>query len=233
MLAIRSKDRQGTSSSDFRIKVQQPISGTYILSHAHIPNTIYNVRDDNNSIVVQVGQYAPVTLHVPPGFYGVNELLQALQTQLHTADATVSCSYDDRTARITIARPSGLALDFTAATSIAPLLGFEAEMFAYAVSHTASSVLDLTSKHMSFNIVVQAHGVSYSTTDTEGRQSSFIIPNTENSMGLVNYNVKTSYDQCIHFRSAVREMHIQLLDADFTPVDLQGGEWMMVYTKIR
>ena len=86
---------------------------------------------------------------------------------------------------------------------------------------------------MSFNIVVQAHGVSYSTTDTEGRQSSFIIPNTENSMGLVNYNVKTSYDQCIHFRSAVREMHIQLLDADFTPVDLQGGEWMMVWTKIR
>ena len=45
-LAIRSKDRDAStseSSSDFRIRLNQPIQGSYYLSHALTPNTSYTV----------------------------------------------------------------------------------------------------------------------------------------------------------------------------------------------
>ena len=53
MLCLRSRDRvSGASSSDFRIKLNQPIQGAFYLSHVLIPNTAYTVRADCNALAL-------------------------------------------------------------------------------------------------------------------------------------------------------------------------------------
>jgi hypothetical protein len=175
-----------------------------------------------------------VALSIPVGYYSVNELVFALDAQLKNIYPTLVCTYDQTTARISIARPGGVALLFPAVASPAPVLGFDPSATQQqADAHTAPHVLNLTHRHLSFNILVNAHGIDPSTIDTVGRQSSFIVPNTEDSLGLVEYNALTSFAQCIHLRSPVREVHVALLDSEFNAVDLNGSDWMMIWARVR
>ena len=226
MLCIQSKDRElGGTSSDFRVKLQQPISGVWHLQHALIPNTVLSIRPDNQTLRVQLGGASPVAAQLPVGYYDCWALLTALTTLLQGVDGTLSAAYEPRTARFTVARSAGTfaLLD----SGLLPVIGYSET--AQGTSHTATEVADLTRRQLTFNIVVDCPGVDYGITDTKGRHSSSIIPNTENSLDYVNHNAAQTSVQAIRFRSPVRELRVALMDSEFNAVDLQGAEWHMVW----
>ena len=228
MLAIRSSDRASGTPSKFRIRLQQPIMGEWECVHCLIPNSIYTVRADCNEVRILVDGMTH-TLSLSVGFHDVSTLVDALQALLSTAaDNTFAVAYDSLTARVTIANANGFQLLWAGLNnSLEPVLGFAEIDTSVATAHTATGTIELTRRHLSFNIVV---GPSDSgITDTKGRHSTFLISNTEDSLGYVAWDSAQSYRQCVIFRSPTRELTISLQDATFQDVDLNGGEWFMLW----
>ena len=54
-LLIKSSDRTTGSSSNFKVESTHIIEGEYMLKHAIIPSTIYNVNRHNNTFVLNEG----------------------------------------------------------------------------------------------------------------------------------------------------------------------------------
>ena len=145
MLAIRSKDRDAStsvSSSDFRIQLNQPIHGSYYLSHALIPNTSFPVRADNNTLALMPEGGGLHVLTITPGFYTGQSLCEAVELAGRgaTGDPNFGCELSPVTARVTISRGNGnrFALLWAGlANSLAPVLGFDPTVSTdLAMSHT-------------------------------------------------------------------------------------------------
>ena len=228
MLAIRSKDRESGTSSAFRIKLNQPARGRYWLSHVLIPNAMYTVRPDCNRLrVSQAGVQTEVA--VPSGFYTSTSLLAALETQM----AGFTFALDPVTLRLTIANPGAFALLWAGLeNSIAPVLGFPPVDTGLASAHTGTELMDLTYRHLTFNVLVEAPGVDFGVTNTKGHHSSFMVGNTENSLDYIVWDERQRYPQQILFRTPVRELHVSLTDSEFQPVDLNGAEWHMIWRPV-
>ena len=92
--------------------------------------------------------------------------------------------------------------------------------------------MDLTHRHLTLNVLVQAPGVDFGCTNTKGHHNSFVIGNTENSLDYVSWNARQKYAQRSMFRSPVRELHVSLTDSEFGSVDLNGAEWHMLWRPI-
>ena len=238
MLAVRSKDRLAStsvSSSDFRIQLNQPIQGAYYLSHVLIPNTSYPVRADNNTLALMPEGGGLNILTITPGFYTGESLCVAVELAIRgaTGDPNFAVTVSPVTARVTISRGNGnrFALLWAGlANSLAPVLGFDPAVSTdLAASHTGTELMDLTHSHLTFNVIVDAPGVSYGITNTRGHHASFMVSNEENSLDYISWDERTRFPQKILFRSPVRELHVSLVDSEFRPVDLNGAEWHMLW----
>ena len=184
LLAIRSKDREpGGTSSDFRIRLQQPIQGAFSLAHVLVPHSMYTVRASCNTLSLSQGGGLH-TFEVEPGFYDASSLCAAVEQALRgaTGNPQFACVFSALTGRVTISSSSTFSLLWGGlANSIAPLLGFDATSTGFATSHTGSGLLDLTHRSLGFQIVVEAPGVAYGVTNTRGHHSSFMISNEEDA----------------------------------------------------
>ncbi len=67
-LLIKSADRTAGSSSNFKVESTHIIEGEYMLKHAIIPSTIYNVNQSNNTFVLNEGG-AESVIPIPIGNY--------------------------------------------------------------------------------------------------------------------------------------------------------------------
>ena len=231
MLAIRSSDRTSGTPSDYRIRLQQPISGTWECVHCLIPNTIYSVRDDCNKVRFALGG-ATHELALTPGFYGVDTLVAGLQTLLRTVDGGFTVTYDALTARVAISHTSMFELLWASlAHSLAPVLGYAEVDTGTGTAHVAGGTVELTRDHLSFNVVVGPN-TSYGITDTAGRHSTFLVSNTENTLDYISWNASQSYRQRVLFRTPTRELTVKLQSASYRDVDLNDGEWLMLWSRI-
>ena len=233
MLCLRSRDREpGGSSSNFRLRLNQPIQGCYWLSHAMIPNSSFNVDQHNSTIAVEVdGEVRTAT--VLPGHHTSETLIARLESALRQqVDDDLRVQQVALTLRVRIYMLNGrmFRLRFQdLPNSIAPVLGFPRADSVLAPQHEGTELLDLTHDQLTFNVVVSAPGVAFGITNSKGHHSSFQIANEENSLEYVSWNENQFFPQGILFRSPVRELRVQLVDADFRPVDLQGAEWHMLW----
>ena len=234
MLAIRSKDRDpstSTSSSDFRIKLSQPIRGSYYLSHALISNSMYTVRQNCSafSLSLQGGGIHAFTLD--PGYYTGTTLCAAVELGIRGAmgNSQFGVELSERTGRVTISGPIAFSLLWGGLeNSLAPLLGFSQTSTGFATSHAGTELMDLTHRTLTFNVVVDCPGVDFQITSTMDHHASFLIANEENSLDYISWNERTRYPQRIHFRTPTRQLHISLVDSEFRPTDLNGAEWHLL-----
>ena len=110
-LHIRSKDAnqlQDGFNTDFSVQLQQAITCTQeqeihiSLSSLEIPASFYNISSnlENNTFVFNLG-FADETITITDGFYDVDQLVNAFNTNSDFSDA-FTMSYNDITGKITI-----------------------------------------------------------------------------------------------------------------------------------
>ena len=235
MLAIRSRDRASGSSSDFRIKLNQPVHGTWVLAHALIPNSSYNARLDNNRLRVQVGDSDPRYVLVDIGHHTAETLVQrlefALRQQVHDGFRVQMVALTGRLRIYMLENQYFRLLLAGLEHSLAKTIGFAAADTVSAPQLESDFLVDLTGDHLTFNIVVDAPGTSFGLVNTHGHHSTFLVPNEENSLEYCSYNARARFPQCVLFRSPTRELHISLKDADHRGVDLNGADWHMLWRR--
>lgn len=142
------------SSADFAIRVEGLYNKNYRncqLEYVKIPNTIYTINSNNNSLGWTSSITGYVNSSFTQGYYSASDLAShvgtTLQADKYSGDGNFSASYSSLTGKLTISNSSTVfSLDFqNPATTSAELLGFNVGMTGAtgATSYVSSNVLEL------------------------------------------------------------------------------------------
>ena len=93
----------------------------------------------------------------------------------------------------------------------------------------ADRILNLAGQTLAFHMLI--NNTSSMTNAVTGSHSSLVFWNSEvNSLNLFEYTSE-HFTQTVYFREPTRNLHIQMLSADFKPLHL-GSDWVIVLRKI-
>lgn len=233
MLRINSNQRTNLSdpSHDFVYQSSDVFSGSYELMACHIPNTFYNVNNNNNKIYFyEDGTEKVATL--TNGNYDSSTLLTEIETVMDIASGghnTYTVTYSSLTAKYTFS--AGNAFHFTFGSnqtaSAYKLLGFDRFDTVSGTSVTSSSFVDLTYSSY-FNIRLNGESEIL---DSKGG-ATMTIPITGNSGSITYYESSLAFPQRWTADNNVRRLRIEVLDDDSQPCDLNGSTWSFILKKV-
>ena len=229
-LLIQSKDRISGNPSDFVIQVppMNRVRDVNVVS-ASVPNTIYNITADNNTIYWYAGS-DPLSATIAPGAYSITALTAALVTAMIAADPNeYSVSYNYTTMKISIECDVPILLTCSSTNNaIWDVIGFLYIDRTPAVSHTADDVVSLD--FPAYLMVGISELASARAVLTSDYRADFSIPLTVNSQYLKLYSHKASYDNESEYSAGVTlsRFSICLRNADGEAIDLNRGEWSML-----
>ena len=144
-ILIKSIDRFSGSSSNFVIKSNEVIQGDYVLKNVLIPNSLYNVTNQNNTFVLYENS-TNKTVTIPKGNYTSSLFTAELKTQLDASSAgfnIFTTTISTTTAKLTITAGNVFQLIFPN-DKTRRLLGFnELETIEF-TSLTSDNIIDLS-----------------------------------------------------------------------------------------
>jgi hypothetical protein len=226
-LKLPSIAAASTSTSKVSIPLFPIITNNYTLvrlKHAAIPNTIYNIRDGvNNTLTLIDPTNGSLLIIIPPGSYTVITLVDTLIQLLNAVGSqTYNVSYNPKTFFISFTASNAFALDFTAKSSCARVLGFTKDITPTATVITASKVVELNINSIYIAIDEIPNGIYGS----HSYPYTFMIPINENAPSVIQYNSHTSFSQTAPvYRLPLYSLTIHLYQDNNELVDLHGANW--------
>jgi hypothetical protein len=193
-LTISSQERDPSSNSpaDFFCSVRQGINFKHcMLIMSLIPNTYYNITNNNNGILINT-----ILRKVTPGNYNLDELFN----EFITIDSNIlGITYDDTLSIVTITVNAGTQISFPSTGSINYVLGFPASYNQTAASHISSFPPSLAK----FNLYIEIDQLSSNHTTTNAISGLFTyeVPNNVNKNEIIQYYNKTHYNQVSNCKS--------------------------------
>lgn len=179
---INSINRSNTldPKNQVKIKLNQAIDASCAeLSFFQMPNTWYNVTENNNTF-----SHGEDTITVPPGSYDLNQLLTQVQSLLPSGTVIL---YNDVLNLINITLPAPQSLGF-GSSDFHILLGFLPQTYAVNTSFTSS----YPPKIYSSVILVKTNLGSNMVSD-KGYTSSFIVPVNVNKSELLQFYNRSQF----------------------------------------
>lgn len=225
---IRSADREdlwNSTPSKFRINLQKSLKGSKAqISYAQLAATYYNITQYNNKINAGLGSNPSTLITITPGCYTLNELLQALQTDLSFL-GTVSITFSQITNLITISNSVAFSLDTNIENSLSVAIGFPPAQYLNNTSFTATFIPKVFDNaiYISCNFAT-----AIQTSTSKLHNISFVIPHTANKNEIIQYYAST------HFALQPRVQNQTLGYLEFSVFDergnlLQGlGDWCLM-----
>lgn len=231
-------NRQLTSSTDFTIEIANVVSQPYLLyslKSATIPKTFYNIEQPRNTftIIDSVGQN---TVTIPRGNYTMTNLLAELQTQLNALGVdTYTTSFSDITGKITITSSfANFAINPTLATLgglVLDQLGFNLGTQYNAVAGVieAPNVADISGIK---NIYIVIDEFTQYLRSTTGTFQNFKVQMNGQFGDIIYWTDESGYHQYFDIakanKSAIKTLHIKLVDQYNQIINLNGREWQFI-----
>jgi hypothetical protein len=221
-LIIDSRDRITGSPSKFRIQLDKPISGRYILSHTQIPHVVPVVTESNNTLTVTIaGTSSVIALSNP--LYCVSEILVSLETQLNAVSNVFSVTQNVYNKRIQISRTGTALVQFlplnSTVASIIGLLNEKSISGGSGSSITFDGPLNLASP-LSYRIAINS---LFNFEDSAMKYCTFYIPVNVNSFEIASYKSKEHATQVVIFDKPTKTLDITLIDV--------MSDWQIVLKK--
>lgn len=229
-LLIRSNDRYSGDSHSFVVKSQEILEGRYILKHAIIPNTLYNVS--HNTVFVLQEDGAEKTVMLTAGSYSVAQLASELKTQLDTASAgfnVFTINLLARQGKLNITSSNVFSLWFPDLTT-AGLLGLSSLQSEAGTNLTSDVVVQLASP-ASVGVEIRETDKDNYTNITTGAAGTLYIP-IDSAFGFYKSLDDHNFRQTLVFNKA-RNLTIKIVDtATNEGINLNGGEFELLFSKI-
>jgi len=232
---VNSKNRTSTSSSttDFEIKLDNPIEGDFYLEYAIIPNNVYTVNsaDDTNKIYFYENS-TNKTASITPGYYSESSFPAAIKSALDTASggfATYTVTISSSTKIMTITSTQNFGLRFSTDEGASRRMGYSRSNTATnTTSHTGSGVIYLSLPNIFLiNINQATHAVSV----PPHFASSFYVPADSLFGEIIYYNGKDSFREQIVKLNRTNALNVKLRNEDNQAVSINGGDVILVLRK--
>ena len=145
LLNISSRQRTSGTNSNFRLNLNNSeglqACKSIILKSASIPNTVYNINEFNNIILLGTSG-ADFTDTVPVGQYTINELITYLTTALTAYTPTIT--FDSKTSKLRFQTTTPLEYKiFSDGNTIADVLGITVASSGLVTDFTPASSISL------------------------------------------------------------------------------------------
>jgi hypothetical protein len=223
-LTINSIDREniGDTPSSFSISIKNGLQyQTCQLIMAQIPNTYYNITNNNNGITIN-----DVICRMVPGNYNLDEFFNAF-INLHPS--IVGISYDDIICKITVTLDApGSGFEFPSSGSMHSVIGFLQNYSASGVTHLsifppslAKHILYIDIDHLSSN-----HTSSFLNSGV----NVFEVQNNVNKNEMILYNEKTNFKQIVNCKNTsqiIYNLTIKLKN-QFNEICTGASDWSMI-----
>ncbi len=188
------------------------------LTNFTIPNTMYNVTDNNNTITINGNSTT-----IPTGNYSADSLATEIQDRV----AEVSlCSFDSENNVFSFTFTGSYVFN---STTMERQLGLRNQLPTTAVSsYTATDVCDLGGIT---NIYIRLRNLTMNNLDSRGKTSNIIasVVNNTNYGGYIFYVPPEVLYYMIN-ESSVSHLDIELSDQEGDLIDLNGADFNMTFT---
>ncbi len=221
---IQSVNRTSSSlsSADFVIDLKNDFHDVKkaTLLACNIHNTLYNVKDDTRSFIINDGSIKTAT--IPPGSYDVLALCSAIQTALNVVSSNFTVTYDSITMKITVSRTSVFSIIGT--SSLRLVMGYSQVDKTGATTYTADNVVNLNPITTLF---LQIQELSSHSISTCGTLFTYIIPLAVNSGEIATFSSGSFYHQTVELskKTNISRLHVRLCSDNQITAELNGGEW--------
>jgi hypothetical protein len=219
-LTINSVERIHGTPSDFIVQLRHPIRENQIeLIECFIPNTFYNITDNNNGININGN-----TILITPGNYNLDELFEQIVNDIEPIS---SLTFDDTLSQLTI-NSSNITVSFPDVNSIHSVLGFPQNYNVTGTTFISSYGPSLTY----YNVYIEINELSsnHMTTNPFYHAPTFIVSNSVNKNSIIPFYQKSQYDQFAMKKDnsqILQNLTIRLKN-QFGSVLIGVGEWSMV-----
>jgi hypothetical protein len=233
-LLIKSIDRSSGTSSDFKLYSKLVLEGTYLLKHAVIPNTIYNVNETNNRFVLNEGGL-DIAITLPVGNWASSGTFEAMVGEALTLAGTYTYTavIDPNTHKLVLINNSAslFSLDFTQVESRSKqLLGFELDHTGLSYPVMSTGVVNLGSPVSSGIQLDQSTSRNYENVMTDSAGTIYIPFNT--SFGSFKSLPSIDLPQYVKFERRERYLRVRVVDTSTNePLDLNGADFELLLTK--
>lgn len=229
-ILIKSIDRSSGTSSNFIIKSKDILDGNYVLKNLIIPNSLYNVTDQNNTFTLFENSTSKQVI-IPIGNYTSTQFSTELNTQLDASSSgfnTFTTTISNTTAKLTITAGNTFQLIFPNDGS-RRLLGYNELETDITTSITSDNIIDLA-KPTSIGIEIKESNIENFENISTRASACIYIPFNVTSGFYQSLNID-DFEQTIHFNK-IRNLSISVVNtSDNTQLDLNGGEFEILLSK--
>jgi hypothetical protein len=221
-LTINSIDRKDGSPSNFNINIKDGIKyNTCKLIMCQIPNTYYNITNNNNGILIN-GTLKNIT----PGNYNLDEFFNEFSNNLDPV--IVSIGYNDSQGILTFTTSSSVNISFPSFGSLHSVLGFP-NIYNTTSNSFSSSYPPSLAKHILF-IDIDTLSNNHSTSYEYSSSNTFSVANNVNKNEIIFFNEKTNFKQsinCRHPSEVIHNISIKIRD-QYNQIVSGLGEWTLI-----
>ena len=232
-ILIKSQDRETHQirSHDFNVELGVMVEGQYLLQHAHIPNTCYNVNASNNTFEIyttDVPVWSEIVLD--PGNYNANTLANEIRIKCDLVNPLnpFVVSVSSVTGKLTIATTSiQLGIRFKGKST--QLMGFTGDINNNN-AYTGDNVIFLNYP-VSIGLEIDScDGDNYENAVSKTSGTLFIPMNLD--FGFYRALPSSDFQQVVNF-NRTRVLRIRIVDtSDGSLIDLNGGNYELLFTRV-
>lgn len=227
---IKSRDRLSvsSSSSNFKIRLQEPLNGRYRVECISMPNLFYNVNSSNYSVYTSLGD-----VNLTPGYYTSSSFVTHLQTQLQTVDANYTVTLDSNTKKITVANTGAFTLDFGTDTTASAriLMGFNQADTASGTSVTGDNPINLAPQPIVFIDIPQNNQQIMTSSVSSSLRGCLMVP-LSSAFGSFEILRYSDLPQIVDLYQPTNTLDIGLYDDQGNAMSLNNHDWTMLLTKL-
>lgn len=227
-LIISSIDRSSGTSERFTISFQSFYSQTSVqLIYAQIPNSIYNVNQYNDTLLINEGA-GDIVIPISNGHYNITQYLSELQNQLNALGTlTYTVMGNLITNKITISSSGNFDLLFNnnQSNESYKLLGFDKADYTGTNSYITPNVFNMNYiTHITVKMSAEIPDRIYGSNDSV---SSFIIPIDVVFGETIQFREKDYYNTLNYYTTPTNLSHVTigLYDQHGRPLILNGLDW--------
>ena len=234
-ILLRSVDRRDpavSTSSNFLVNFVDPLVGTYRLTWAAIPATIYNVTAANNTLYWDVGGGGRLQT-ITAGYYTPTTLAAAVKAAMDTPGPEVyTVTYSATTGKLTITTTANWGFTFLTnqAASAQKVIGAQVADKVQALSFELDYPVNLG--------LPLSIGVGIDNVGTRGYwtalqfHASFYVPLVA-GFGAYQTLENDTLPQLIRINTPTRYLHVTLRNVDNNDLaDVNNSDWEMLLTRI-
>ena len=222
-LTINSIDRTTGSPSNFTIDVKNGLTySTCKLIMCQIPNTYFNITNNNNGITIN-----DTICRLVQGNYNLDEFFNAF-INLHPS--IVGISYDDILCKVTVTLDApGSGFEFPSSGSMHSVIGFDQNYSsASGITHTSKYPPSLA-KHILY-IDIDLISSNHTSSFLNSGANVFALQNNVNKNEMILYNEKTNFEQIVNCKNKseiIYNLTIKLKN-QFNEICTGASDWSMI-----